>query len=132
MTASSFTVKADDNARSAYDQILVDIAAYVFHERIESPLAWKRARIALLDALGCVLEALKESPEACKIIGPTVEGTIVPNGFKLPGTKYQLDPLKGSFDLGSLIRYLDHNDAFPGAEWVCTYWGLFFPFRTVS
>jgi len=28
-----------------------------------------------------------------------------------------MDPVKGAFDFGSLIRYLDHNDAYPGAEW---------------
>lgn len=39
------------------------------------------------------------------------------DGFRLPGTKYQLDIVKGAFDLGTMIRYLDHNDAFPGAEW---------------
>jgi 2-methylcitrate dehydratase PrpD len=59
----------------------------------------------------------EQESEARAIIGPVVPGTVVPNGFRLPGTSYQMDPLKGSFDLGSLIRYLDHNDAFPGAEW---------------
>ena len=52
------------------------------------------------------------------MIGPGWAGAdVAPNGFKLPGTGYQLDPLKGAFDMGSMIRYLDHNDAFPGAEW---------------
>ena len=108
---------ADDNARGPYDQVLVDIAAYVFHHKIEKPQAWLRARVALLDALGCALETLKESPEASAIIGPIAIDSVVPHGFRLPGTSYQLDPVKGAFDLGSLIRYLDHNDAFPGAEW---------------
>ena len=43
--------------------------------------------------------------------------TVVPSGFRLPGTDHQLDPMKGAFDLGTMIRYLDHNDAYPGAEW---------------
>ena len=114
---ASYPVAADDNARGAYDQVLIDVTAYVFHHKIESPRAWQCAKAALLDSLGCVLETLNKSREARAIIGPVVPGTVVPNGFRLPGTSYQMDPLKGSFDLGSLIRYLDHNDAFPGAEW---------------
>ena len=100
-----------------YDKILVDITKYVFHYQIESPLAWKRARLALLDALGCAIETISISSECTQMLGPVVRGTIIPNGFRLPGTFHQLDPVKGAFDLGALIRYLDHNDAFPGAEW---------------
>ncbi|KAI1376308.1 MmgE/PrpD family-domain-containing protein [Hypoxylon crocopeplum] len=100
-----------------YDQLLVDVVAYVYHTEISSPLAYKRAQIALLDSLGCAIETLAQSFEARAFIGPVVPGTIIPNGFKLPGTTFALDPVKGAFDLGSLIRYLDHNDAYPGAEW---------------
>ncbi|KAF6238855.1 hypothetical protein HO173_002727 [Letharia columbiana] len=110
-------VSADNSARLPYDQVLVDIVSYVFHYEVISPRAWERAKVALFDALGCAFETLKESREARDLIGPVVEGTIVPNGFRLPGTSLQLDPVKGAFDLGSLIRYLDHSDAFPGAEW---------------
>lgn len=100
-----------------YDQLLQDIVTYVYHTEVTSALAYKRARVALLDSLGCVIETLAQSSEARAFIGPVVPGTIVPNGFKLPGTIFTLDPVKGAFDLGSLIRYLDHNDANPGAEW---------------
>ena len=110
-------VQADDNTRHSYDQVLVDVITYVYHYQIDSSRAWSCAKVALLDAIGCALETLDESAEACAMIGPIVVGTTVPNGFRLPGTPYQMDPLKGAFDLGSLIRYLDHNDAFPGAEW---------------
>lgn len=100
-----------------YDQLLQDIIAYVYHADISSERAYERARIALLDSLGCAIETLAQSAEARAFIGPHVPGTKVPNGFKLPGTDFILDPVKGAFDLGSLIRYLDHNDAYPGAEW---------------
>ena len=116
-TKSPTTVQADDNTRQSYDQVLVDVIKYVYHYQIDSSKAWSCAKLALLDAMGCVLETLVESEEARAMIGPVVVDTIVPNGFRLPGTSYQMDPLKGAFDLGSLIRYLDHNDAFPGAEW---------------
>ena len=100
-----------------YDQPLQDIITYVYHSDIQSPLAYKRARIALLDSLGCAIETLSQSVEARAFIGPVVPGLVVPNGFRLPGTPFSLDPVKGAFDLGALIRYLDHNDAYPGAEW---------------
>lgn len=102
---------------SEYDRILVEIKDYVFAYEVLSPYAWARAKLALFDAVGCALETLKQSSECRAITGPVVRGTVVPNGFRLPGTTFQLDPVKGAFDLGCLIRYLDHNDAFPGAEW---------------
>lgn len=108
---------ADNSARLPYDQVLVDIVSYVFHYQVTSQRAWDRAKVALFDALGCAFETLKESQEARDLIGPIAEGTLVPNGFRLPGTSFQLDIVKGSFDLGSLIRYLDHSDALGGAEW---------------
>lgn len=108
---------SDGNSNELYDKVLLDITKYVFHYRLDSSEAWERARVALLDALGCGIESLHVSSECKKIIGPVVPQTIVPNGFRLPGTCHQLDPMKGAFDLGAMIRYLDHNDAYPGAEW---------------
>lgn len=107
----------NDNTRQAYDQIIIDITTYVYHHKPSSPKAWLHARTALLDALGCAIETLTTSPECVRMLGPVVPGTVVPNGFRLPGTSYQLDPVKGAFDMGTLIRYLDHSDGFYGAEW---------------
>ena len=101
----------------AYNQALVDITSYVFQYNIDNPQARERSRLALLDALGCAIESLHSSLKCANLIGPIIPGTIVPNGFRLPGTRHQLDPMKGAFDLGSMIRYLDHNDALGGAEW---------------
>lgn len=101
----------------AYDKVLLDIAAYIYHHDVTSSVAFNRARHALLDALGCAIQSFNQSQECASLLGPIVPGASVPNGFKLPGTTYQLDPVKGAFDLGAMIRYLDHNDAYPGAEW---------------
>lgn len=100
-----------------YDKPIADIAHYVFHYRIENDKAFQSARVALLDAMGCVIETASKSDECRKLLGPVVPGTVMPDGFKVPGTRFQLDPVKGAFDLGALIRYLDHNDALGGAEW---------------
>ncbi|GBE83053.1 2-methylcitrate dehydratase, mitochondrial [Sparassis crispa] len=103
-----------DNTRPPFDAVIQSISDYVFNYQISSTNAWMRAHVALLDSLACAIESV---PVCSSFIGPTVKGTVVPNGFPLPATPYVLDPLKAAFDLGSLIRYLDHSDAFPGAEW---------------
>jgi 2-methylcitrate dehydratase len=46
-----------------------------------------------------------------------VPGTVVPNGTKVIGTNYQLDPVLGAFNIGALVRWLDFNDCWLAAEW---------------
>lgn len=72
--------------------------------------------MVFLDTLGCGLKAL-EFPECTKLLGPVVEGTTVPNGTRVPGTPYQLDPVRGAFNIGAMIRWLDFNDCWLAAEW---------------
>jgi len=36
---------------------------------------------------------------------------------RVPGTQFQLDPVKGAFDIGTLVRWLDFNDTWLAAEW---------------
>jgi 2-methylcitrate dehydratase len=102
--------------RPPYDQVLLDIADYVSDYTIQSELAYVTARNCLIDTLGCGLEAL-EYPACTKLLGPIVPGTIVPNGAKVPGTKYQLDPVQAAFNIGAIIRWLDFNDTWLAAEW---------------
>src|ERR1700758_4635264 len=104
------------NVRPAPDQVLVDIADYVLNYEIKSDLAYETARNCLIDTLGCGLEAL-EYPACTKLLGPIVPGTIVPNGAKVPGTAYQLDPVQAAFNIGAMIRWLDFNDTWLAAEW---------------
>ncbi len=104
------------NARPAPDQVLVDIAKYALDYEITSPLAYETARNCLIDTLGCGLEAL-QYPACRKLMGPIVPGTIVPNGAKVPGTQFQLDPVQAAFNIGAMIRWLDFNDTWLAAEW---------------
>src|SRR5438552_13931048 len=69
-----------------------------------------------MDTLGCGLEAL-EYPACTKLLGPIVPGPIVPNGAKVPGTRYQLDPVQAAFNIGAMIRWLDFNATWLAAEW---------------
>jgi 2-methylcitrate dehydratase len=104
------------NVRPPADQPLVDIVDYVLNYKITSQTAWETARACLIDTLGCGLEALTY-PACAKLLGPVVAGTVVPNGARVPGTQFQLDPVKAAFDIGTIIRWLDFNDTWLAAEW---------------
>ena len=69
--------------RPAPDRQLVDIARYVVEKKINSDKAYDNARLCLLDALGCAMQAFA-NPECMKLVGPVVPGTIVPNGARGP------------------------------------------------
>jgi 2-methylcitrate dehydratase len=104
------------NVRPDPDTVLVDIVDYVLDYKLESDLALETARNCLIDTLGCGLEALSY-PACTKLMGPIVPGTIVPNGAKVPGTSFQLDPVQAAFNIGAMIRWLDFNDTWLAAEW---------------
>ena len=104
------------SARPEPDQVLVDIADYVVNGAIDSELAYDTARLALMDAMGCALLALRY-PECTKLLGPIVRGTHVPNGARVPGTQSELDPVCAAFNIGCLLRWLDYNDSWLAAEW---------------
>ena len=104
------------NERPGPDQVLSDIADYALSYEIKSDLAYTTARNCLIDTLGCGLEAL-EYPACTKLLGPIVDGTVVPNGARVPGTSYELDPVQAAFNIGAMIRWLDFNDTWLAAEW---------------
>ncbi|MGM3274155.1 bifunctional 2-methylcitrate dehydratase/aconitate hydratase [Ralstonia sp. 24A2] len=98
------------------DKVIVDIVDYVTESKLTSKTAYETARHCLLDTLGCGLEALSY-PACTKLLGPIVPGTVVPNGAKVPGTQFQLDPVQAAFNIGAMIRWLDFNDTWLAAEW---------------
>lgn len=107
---------AGDNLRPAPDKLLVDLAAYASSPFTGSLEAYATARLALMDALGCAMAALA-FPACTKLLGPVVPGTVVPNGARVPGTPFQMDPVTAAFNLGAMIRWLDYNDTWLAAEW---------------
>ncbi len=98
------------------DSVMTDIVDYVKDYPIDRDVALETARNCLIDTLGCGLEAL-EYPACTKLLGPMVLGTTVPNGTRVPGTQFQLDPVQGAFNIGAIIRWLDFNDTWLAAEW---------------
>lgn len=106
----------DENAKPDYDAVISDIAEYVCSTSITSPEAYETARLCLMDTLGCGMLALN-FPECTKLLGPVVPGATLPNGARVPGTAFELDPVQAAFNIGTMIRWLDFNDTWLAAEW---------------
>ncbi|MDO4674446.1 2-methylcitrate dehydratase [Campylobacter sp.] len=103
--------------RPEFDALLTQIARYVDAYEITSELALETARYCLMDTLACGLLALKY-PACTKLLGPSVEGAeFKPLGAKVPGTSYQLEPVRAAFNVGAMVRWLDFNDTWLAAEW---------------
>ncbi len=111
----------ESNVRPEYDDEIQKIADYVINYSIDndslnSADAWQTARYCLMDTIGCGLLALR-FPECTKHLGPNCADQITPNGSRVPGTSYRLDPIKAAFDIGCTVRWLDYNDTWLAAEW---------------
>lgn len=106
----------EDNIKPQYDAEIQDIADYVLNDQVQSDLAYETARYCLMDTLGCGMLALN-FPECTKLLGPIVPGAVLPNGARVPGTSYELDPVQAAFNIGTMIRWLDFNDTWLAAEW---------------
>src|SRR6266581_1854572 len=104
------------NVRPRPDKVLTLIADYVAKYSVENEEAYRTARYCLMDTLGCGLEAL-EYPACTKLLGPIDPETVVPHGARVPGTRYELDPVQAAFNIGAAIRWLDFNDTWLAAEW---------------
>ena len=98
------------------DPVIDAIAEYAAGPDVGGDLAFDTARLCLIDSIGCALLALNY-PACTKLLGPYVEGAQTPGGAKVPGTDWELDPVKAAFDIGAAIRWLDFNDTWLAAEW---------------
>jgi len=92
-----------------------DIARYISDYCVESEAALDSACLCLIDTLGCALEGLT-IPECRKLLGPIVPDTIVPHGARVPGTSFELDPVKAAFDISCMARWSDFSDTYFGAQ----------------
>jgi 2-methylcitrate dehydratase len=110
------SANVDLNVRPDPDKELVAIADYVTGFQVKSSEAYDTARNCLIDTLGCGFLA-QRFPECSKHLGPIVCGTTVLNGARVPGTQFELDPVKAAWDIGCMIRWLDFNDTWLAAEW---------------
>lgn len=98
------------------DQLLVDIADFALDFEPDSEEAYRIAQYVLLDSIGTGILALR-FPECVKHLGPVVPGANLPGGARVPGTRFELDPVHAAFNIGCMIRWLDYNDTWLAAEW---------------
>jgi 2-methylcitrate dehydratase len=75
--------------------------------RKESKSRWIfqfRRTLCLMDSPGCGLLALNY-PAYTKLLGPVVAGaTMSGTGARVPGTSYELDPVRAAFNIGTMVR----------------------------
>ena len=102
--------------RPAPDELLTEIADYVLRDASKSEEARNIARYCLMDTLGCGILALG-FPACTKLLGPVVPGAELARGARVPGTRYELEPVAAAFNIGAMIRWLDFNDTWLAAEW---------------
>ena len=102
--------------RPAPDPLLTEIADYVLGRGADGAEARRIARYCLMDTLGCGILALG-FPACTKLLGPVVPGATLQDGARVPGTRYELEPVAAAFNIGAMIRWLDFNDTWLAAEW---------------
>lgn len=103
------------NNNQQAEPFFYDIANYICNKTIDNSIAISTAKLALMDAISCALQALKY-PEATKHLGSFTEA-YYPIGSRVLGTKIIVDPIKATYDNGILIRWLDYNDTWLAKEW---------------
>ena len=108
-----------DNTAASTDTLLTTLADYIMggaDAAGATGLTWDTARLTMMDALGCAMQALGY-PACHRLVGPVVPGAEMENGARVPGTAYKLDPVQAALSLGAMIRWLDFNDTWLAAEW---------------
>ncbi len=104
-------------SRPNYDPVIQEISDYVLNYDVsQSREAMQTARYDWMDSMGCAIYALNY-PACTKLLGPVVPGADMPGGARVPGTSYELDPLRAAWDIGAMVRWLDYNDTWLAAEW---------------
>ncbi len=107
---------SDQTSYALADPLLRDIADYVVDYSNDSETAGATAAYCLMDALGCAIAALN-SAQCRQRLGPSVPGAVLPGGARVPGTALELDPVRATFNLGCMVRWLDYNDTWLAREW---------------
>jgi 2-methylcitrate dehydratase len=112
------TAQTLDASRSIhFDDVIEKIVDYVINYDVSaSAEAMTTARYCFMDTIGCGLYAL-QYPACTKMMGPIVPGATLENGARVPGTNYELDPVRAAWNIGAMIRWLDFNDTWLAAEW---------------
>src|SRR4029077_13889990 len=98
------------------DAVLTAIASYARDFKVVSESAYETARYCFMDTLACGFQALKY-PACRKLLGPVVPGAVMAGGARVPGTSFELDPVRAAFNIVAMILWLYFNDTWLAAEW---------------
>jgi 2-methylcitrate dehydratase len=90
------------------------VADYAAQNVVPPEAAVNAAYVCLLDALGGGFEALRQ-PACARLLGPLVPGATMSYGARVPGTSYELDPVMGAFNVGVMMRWVEHGNPAPTA-----------------
>jgi 2-methylcitrate dehydratase len=104
------------STRPSADTLLQQLADYVLSDSPVDAEAESVAQLCLMDSLGCALQALSY-PACTKLLGPIIPGAVFSGGARVPGTSFELEPVRAAFNIGAMIRWLDFNDTWLAAEW---------------
>lgn len=107
---------ADDNAARPADSLLTSIADYVSGRQDRSDDTRRTALWALLDAVGCGLQALS-TPECGRFVDSLAATADRSGPVPVPGTSLRLDPVSAAWAIGAANRWLDFNDTWLAREW---------------
>jgi len=105
-----------DASRPGFDAVVRQISDYALSDLTPSAEAMETARHCWMDTLGCGLYAL-DYPACAKLLGPIVPGADMEGGARVPGTAFELDPVRAAWNIGAMVRWLDYNDTWLAAEW---------------
>ena len=101
-----------------YDDVIAEIAAYACQtDELGSEEAFRTARLALMDSIGCAL--LAQGFPSCRDFLHSEDETVHSDDefVPIPGTKYRKPDALAAFDITSAIRWLDFNDTWLANEW---------------
>jgi 2-methylcitrate dehydratase len=103
LTIPTFVLRLTKRSRTWRD--------YVKSYEITSPEAYRMARYCS-HRFARMRGGISHFPECVKLLGPIMPGTLYHNGVKVPGTRFELDPVTAAFNISVMIRWLDFSDGF--------------------
>ena len=100
-----------------YDDVIAEIATYACRQgEVGSEEAYRTARLALMDSIGCAILAL--GFPTCRDFLASGETTAAGlGGVPVPGSSYSKSAPSAAFDITSAVRWLDFNDTWLANEW---------------
>ena len=102
---------------NCYDDVIAEIAEYACRQgEVGTDEAFRTARLALMDSIGCAFLAL--GFPACRDF-ITAEDAVdnSSGGTPIPGTYHFKSAPQAAFDITTAIRWLDFNDTWLAKEW---------------